>query len=115
LPLRPQTITDRFQKRAERLGLPVIRLRDTRHGATSLLLAAGMPIETVALIIGHANVSTVREIYAHIQKTPASKGMAAAVSLVRGDRRAQSVHRSDDQGGDAGASRPSSAGQALIH
>lgn len=94
LPLDPKTITDRFQERAERLGLPVIRLHDTRHGATSLLLAAGVPIETVMLIIGHANVSTVREIYNHIQKTPASEGMAAAVALVRGDRRAQSVHRS---------------------
>ena len=92
LPLHPTSITLRFQERAERLGLPVIRLHDTRHGATSLLLAAGMPIESVALIIGHSNVSTIREIYAHVQKTPASAGMAAAVALVRGDSRAQSVH-----------------------
>lgn len=91
-PLSPEDITERFQARAERLGLPVIRLHDTRHGATSLLLAAGVPIETVALIIGHANISTVREIYAHVMKSPASEGMAAAVALVRGDRRAQIVH-----------------------
>lgn len=115
MPLSPEDITERFQARAARLGLPIIRLHDTRHGATSLLLAAGMPIETVALIIGHANISTVREIYAHVLKTPASEGMAAAVALVRGDRRAQSVHRSGATADRVIDMSGKTAGQALIN
>jgi integrase len=39
--LHPASITDRFVTLVETAGLPPIRLHDLRHGAASLMLAAG--------------------------------------------------------------------------
>ena len=91
-PLRPDTVTQQFEALAEAAGLPRIRLHDMRHGACSLLLAAGVPIEVVAMILGHASPAVTRSVYAHVLRGPARQGMEAAAALVRGDGRAQSVH-----------------------
>jgi integrase len=36
-------------------ALPIVRLHDTRHGACSLMLAGGVPIEIVLMILGHSS------------------------------------------------------------
>jgi integrase len=54
-PLRPGTVTAAFEEHVRACGLPRIRLHDTRHGACSLLLAGGVPIEIVQLILGHSS------------------------------------------------------------
>jgi len=74
-----------------------------RHGACSLLLAAGVPVETVALIVGHSSPAITRAVYAHVLRGPAREGMQAAVALLRGDGRAHSVH-SNGQSSRAGKS-----------
>lgn len=84
-PLSPDAVTKRFVELAAAHGLPRIHLHDMRHGACSLLLAAGMPIEMVSLILGHANTSTTRALYAHILKAPASEWMRKAERLVRAE------------------------------
>lgn len=114
-PWRPDSVTKRFEAISDsirfaddevtpdgdrtpdedRKRLTRIRLHDMRHGAASLLIAAGVPIETVAMILGHAPEVT-RRIYAHVLKTPARDGMEAAEALVRGNRRAQGVHRNSE-------------------
>ena len=91
-PLRPDTVTKTFETLAQAAGLPRIRLHDMRHGACSLLIAAGVPIEIVAMILGHASPNVTRGVYAHVLRGPARAGMEAASALVRGDGRAQSVH-----------------------
>jgi integrase len=50
LPLRPDRVTVEFEKHVTACGLPMVRLHDTRHGACSLMLAGGVPIEIVQLI-----------------------------------------------------------------
>lgn len=92
VPLRPDWVSKRFDSTVDQLGLTRIRLHDMRHGAASLLLAAGVPIEMVGMILGHASPAVTRAVYAHILRGPASQGMEAAAALVRPDRRAQSVH-----------------------
>ena len=99
-PLRPDTISKTFDARAVAAGLPVIRLHDMRHGAASLLLAAGVPVETVAMILGHASPAVTRQVHAHILREPARLGMEAAAALVRADQRAQSVHSPAESDGD---------------
>jgi integrase len=47
LPLRPDRVTAEFERHAAACGLPQVRLHDTRHGACSLMLAGGVPIEIV--------------------------------------------------------------------
>lgn len=91
-PLRPDRVTKDFEGHAASAGLPKIKLHELRHGACSLLLAAGVPVETVALILGHASPAVTRAVYAHLLRGPARVGMEAAVALVHGDSRAHSVH-----------------------
>jgi integrase len=52
VPLRPDRVTVAFGRHVATCGLPVIRLHATRHGACSLLLAGGVPIEVVQMILG---------------------------------------------------------------
>lgn len=103
-PMRPDAVTKEFDERADALALPRIRLHDLRHGAASLMLAAGVPAETVAQILGH-DVAVLRRIYAHVIRDSTRPGVEAAAALVRADsRRAQMVHSPvlSDSNGDGG-------------
>jgi integrase len=64
-PLRPDWITKRHGELVTAAGLPRIVLHEMRHGAVSLLLAAGRSIDQVALIISHGSEAVTREVYAH--------------------------------------------------
>jgi len=44
-PLRPEYATRHFQRLAAEVGLPRLRPHDLRHGAASLQLGAGVPME----------------------------------------------------------------------
>lgn len=98
-PLNPSSLTQNFKAMVEgvrrpgdpKFRLPVIRPHDMRHGAASLMLAAGVSVEIVAMILGHSPKVT-RDIYAHVLRGPATAAMEAAAQLVRGGDGAQSVH-----------------------
>lgn len=49
---------------ALRMPLPPIRFHDLRHGAATMLLAAGVPIKFVSEILGHASVAFTMDVYA---------------------------------------------------
>ena len=71
-------------------GLPGVRLHDTRHGACSLMLAGGVPIEIVQLILGHSSPTVTRRVYAHLIRTTTAAQVEKAVELLtrhRPDRR----------------------------
>lgn len=65
LPLPTTTI----QKRRDRLvalsGVKRIRIHDFRHSCASLLIKKGANITLVAKFLGHANIATTLNIYAH--------------------------------------------------
>jgi integrase len=67
-PLRPGMVSAQFAEHVKASGLPAIRLHDIRHGACSLLLAGGVPIEVVQMILGHATETTTRRVYAHVMR-----------------------------------------------
>ena len=53
-PLHPATITGRFHDLVAAADLPPpIRLHDLRHGAASLMLAAGVDLRVVQETLGH--------------------------------------------------------------
>lgn len=58
--LHPATVTDRFQATSAAAGLPPIQLHDLRHGAASLMLAAGVPMKVVQETLGHSSIRLTR-------------------------------------------------------
>ena len=63
---RPDTANAWWAKaRIEASATPSIRLHDLRHFQATQLLDAGVPVQTVAARLGHADVTTTMKIYAH--------------------------------------------------
>jgi integrase len=90
LPLRPDRVTVEFERHVAACGLPGVRLHDTRHGACSLMLAGGVPIEIVQLILGHSSPEVTRRVYAHLMRATTADQVEKAVELLtrhRPDRR----------------------------
>jgi integrase len=64
-PWQPNWVTKRFVARRRAAGLERFRLHDLRHFMATQMLAAGIPIATVAQRLNHARASTTLNVYAH--------------------------------------------------
>lgn len=64
--LHPAAVTDRFHRIASAVELPPIRLHDLRHGAASLMLAAGVSMKVVQETLGHSSSSFTADIYTSV-------------------------------------------------
>lgn len=67
-PLSHVTLNDKFKNVQVKNGLKVISIHGLRHTHCSLLLAAGVPVNDVKDRLGHANIQTTLNIYAHVTK-----------------------------------------------
>ena len=63
-------------------GLPAMRLHDLRHGAASLLAAAGIPPRDVMELLGHSQISTTLAIYTHSTDAARHEAMAALGRII---------------------------------
>lgn len=61
-----------------------------RHGACSLLLAGGVPIEIVQMILGHSSPDVTRKIYAHLLRGEVGEQVDRATELITRHRAAKS-------------------------
>jgi integrase len=77
-PLNPDAVLLAFKRRAARLGLPVIRFHDLRHGWATLALEAGEHPKVVVEQLGHASVKVTLDTYSHV--TPGMQRGAVAGS-----------------------------------
>lgn len=64
-PWHPNWVTKRFIARRRAAALDHFRLHDLRHFMATQMLAAGVPIATVAQRLNHARASTTLNVYAH--------------------------------------------------
>ncbi len=64
--IRPQTLLRQFKKVLQEAGLPEKRLHDLRHTAATLLLGMGVEMKVIQDILGHSNIATTANIYAHV-------------------------------------------------
>lgn len=62
-PVSPHSVTHWWQRRAREHGLP-LRLHDLRHGAATLMAAAGIPPRVIAEVLGHSRPSFTLDVYA---------------------------------------------------
>ncbi len=64
--LSPDYVTQKFAKVLKTCGLPHIRFHDLRHTTASVLLEAGYDLKRISEWLGHSDVSTTANIYAHL-------------------------------------------------
>ena len=60
--------------------LPQITLHDMRHGACSLILPGGVPVEVVQMILGHCSPAVTRRVYAHLLRGATAEQVEAATA-----------------------------------
>jgi integrase len=76
-PLSQNIVTKAWRAALLRAELPAVRFHDARHSAATILLERGMSARMVADLLGHANVTTTLNLYAH--STPTQHQQAAAI------------------------------------
>ncbi|MBI0312038.1 site-specific integrase, partial [Streptomyces javensis] len=76
-PLRPQTVLDRFPRRAKEAGAPRITLHDLRHLAAALSITAGIPLTIVSKTLRHTTLSTTANLYSHLTQQAAHAAVYA--------------------------------------
>jgi len=70
-PLRPEYVTRRFVALGKAAGLRQVRLHDLRHGAASLMLAAGVPMAIVSKMLRHSSIGITVDTYGHLSEDTA--------------------------------------------
>ena len=71
-----------FRRVLRDADLPPMRLHDFRHGAASLLAAAGIPPRDVMDLLGHSQISTTLQIYTHSTKEARHQAMETLGKLI---------------------------------
>lgn len=92
--LHPGKVSDLCERLVAEAGLPPIRLHDLRHGAATLILAAGADVKVVSETLGHSDTRITRDIYQAILEDLVRAAAEAVVQLVprsRGQRHLQAV------------------------
>ena len=75
------------------MGLPPVRLHDLRHGAASLMLAAGVGLAVVSETLGHSTLGLTADTYISLYQEVATAAAEAAAALVpRASRRDRRWH-----------------------
>lgn len=87
--LMPSYITNHFVVLQNKLGLKRIRYHDLRHTFASLLLKNQKPLIDVSNFLGHSDISTTANIYAHLDIST-KQGCADLISSIL-DRKESAV------------------------
>lgn len=75
--MKPDSITQAFDRACERAGIEGLRLHDLRHEATSRLFEKGLQIQEVAAITGHSDWASLKR-YTHPSPDAIARKLAAA-------------------------------------
>ena len=66
MPLKPATVRQSWKRLTGRLGIENINFHALRHTHATLLLRAGISPKVISERLGHANITTTLNIYAHV-------------------------------------------------
>jgi integrase len=81
-PLRPGWVSEHFEAVTLRLKLPPIRFHDLRHGAATMLLAAGMPPKVISQTLGHSTVAFTMDTYVEVAEELADVAADAIAAYI---------------------------------
>lgn len=65
-PYRPNYISKKYKQILEKYGFKHIRFHDLRHSCASLLNAQGFTIKDIQEWLGHSDIQTTANTYAHL-------------------------------------------------
>jgi integrase len=65
-PTHPENLCRSLHTLLKKAGLPQCRFHDLRHACASLLLAQGLSLKDIQATLGHSQISTTADIYAHM-------------------------------------------------
>ncbi|MGI5274136.1 site-specific integrase [Nonomuraea sp. CA-218870] len=80
--LKPDWVSEQFERLAFAAGVPPIRLHDLRHGAATLSLAAGNDLKTTSSMLRHSSLSITSDIYTSVLPEMARAAAEASAALV---------------------------------
>ncbi|WP_405585362.1 tyrosine-type recombinase/integrase [Streptomyces sp. NBC_01092] len=76
---------------ALRMSLPPIRFHDLRHGAATMLIAAGVDDKFVSEVLGHASVSFTKDVYAVVAEELAEDATRKIAAFIPRQNRLKAV------------------------
>jgi len=77
--INPNYITAAFRKLLVKNGMRLIRLHDLRHSCATLLLSLGYSLKDIQVWLGHGDIGTTMNIYAHVESS-AKKAMINGIT-----------------------------------
>lgn len=83
--LSPGYTTRHFSELLKKLGMRHIRFHDLRHTFASILINRDVPMHKISDFLGHSDISTTANIYAHLDKA-SKKTSASLISDIFADR-----------------------------
>lgn len=78
----PNTVRRRWKQAIARAGVPEIRLHDVRHSVATALIRDGVGVKVISGILGHKDIRTTLEIYAHVDTSYKREGIGAMSRLL---------------------------------
>lgn len=92
---RKHRTTEAAVEVALRLTLPPIRFHDLRHGAATMLIAAGVDDKFVSEVLGHASVSFTKDVYAVVAEEMAEDATRKIAAFIPRQNRLSAVGASN--------------------
>ena len=86
--VRPSAVSAAFEALAFEAGLPPVRLHDLRHGAASIMRAAGLDMKLISATLRHSTSKITSDLYTSIFEDHDRAAAEAAAAVVPRARRA---------------------------
>lgn len=83
-PLDPESVSQVFNRRVTRSGLPRIRFHDLRHTHCAHLIEAGEQLLLITRRLGHASVAFTQDKYGHLFEDAGLQAASAVAAMVDG-------------------------------